>query len=112
MSREFTHYGHSVRCGLCDLRVYGLWVSKEAPPIGCSDGLDVAPWSCSHVLNSIAMGVARVDYMDGEWQPHHEHIRKVIGDKRFEEIVAYIRSNNGPPKAGRRQAPNYDAVRQ
>lgn len=41
--RALTLHGHSTRCGLCQLRVYGLWVSEEPPPIGCSDGLDASP---------------------------------------------------------------------
>lgn len=105
--REFTAHGHSTRCGLCSLSVYGLWVSEESPPVGCSDGLDDAPWTCSHVLASITLGVARVDHMGGDWLPHHDIIRKVIGNKRFDEIVAYARAHHAAPKAGKRREPTY-----
>ena len=58
--RETTMHGHSIRCALCTLPVYSIWVSEEPPPTGCSNGLDAAPWTCGHVLNSILMGVVRI----------------------------------------------------
>lgn len=105
--RETTMHGHSTRCGLCSLAVYGLWVSEEAPPVGCSDGLDAAPWTCSHVLNSIAMGVIRVDHMGGELLPHHRLIEKLIGAQRFAAIIEHVRREHGPPKAGKLRPADY-----
>lgn len=108
MSRETTMHGHSTRCALCNLAVYSLWVSKEPPPVGCTNGLDDVTWTCSHVLASIALGVMRVDYMDGQWGAHHEHIRKLIGTKRFDELVAYVRKHHGAPPSGKMREPNYE----
>ncbi len=106
--RETTMHGHSNKCSLCSLAVYNLWVSEEPPPTGCTDGLDATPWLCSHLLNSITMGVMRVDHMGGEWLPHHRQIERLIGPERFAAIVEHCRREKGPPKAGKRREPNYE----
>jgi hypothetical protein len=108
MSGKLTAHGHDPHCGLCALRVYGLWVAEEPPPLGCSDGLDATPWRCGHVLNAVAMSVIRTDYLNGELQPHHEHIRHLIGPERFAEISAHVRAHKKPPKAGKRIEPDYN----
>lgn len=108
MSRETTLHGHDPHCGLCGLRVYGIWVSKEPPPFCCSDGLDDAPWTCSHVIASLQMGTILVDEMGGELKPHHHRLIQVVGQERANAIMSYCRENHAPPKSGKRREPNYD----
>lgn len=80
--RKTTIHGHDPHCALCGLRVYGLWVSKEPPPFGCSDGLDATPWECAHVIASLQMATILVDELGGELKPHHHRLVQVIGERR------------------------------
>ncbi len=103
-----TLHGHSPDCGLCGLRVYGLWVAVEAPPAGCSDGHDDAPGVCVHVLASLGLAVVRLDHMNLPLLPHHEVLIKLVGAARWAEIQAHVRAHRGPPRSAPRREPNYD----
>ena len=103
-----TLHGHDPHCGRCGLRVYGLWVAVKPPPAGCSDGHDDAPWTCAHVLGSLAMAVIRLDHFDGRLLPHHEVLIRLDGADQWLGIQEHVRSHRAPPKAAPRREPNWE----
>lgn len=94
-------------CGLCGARVYGLWMSDEPPPAGCTDGRDDAPWTCGHVLATLTMAVMRLDYLGAKLLPHHQQAIAVVGEQRAAEIMAHVREHRKAPTAGKPKEPNY-----
>ena len=106
--RDLTLHGHDTHCGLCGLRVYGLWVDREPPPPGCSNGLDSAPWSCSFVLHTLKMAVFRVDQLGQPMLPHHEAVIALVGKDHADRIMRYVRKWGRAPRAGRPLPPSYE----
>lgn len=97
------------RCALCGRAVYSLWVSDERPPVGCSDGHDATPWTCSHVLGTLTMAVMRLDYLHADLLPHHQQAIEIVGKQRAGEIMAHIRKHHRAPGGSQPREPNYDA---
>ena len=99
---------YSSLCHSCGRIVYNLWISDEAPPLGCCEGHDNAIWKCGTVYNALVIIVIGIDNFNRAPDKRQEELLTLLGKKRVAKMMAHIRSGKEPPHY-KPTDPSYDA---
>ncbi len=99
---------YSSLCHSCGRIVYNLWVTDEAPPLGCCEGHDDAIWKCGTVYNALVAMVIGIDHFNRAPDERQEALLTSLGEKRVAKMMAHIRSGKEPPHHKPKE-PSYEA---
>jgi len=88
---------YSSLCHSCGRIVYNMWISDEAPPLGCSEGHDDAIWKCGAVYTALVAIVIGIDHFNRAPDERQESLLAMLGEKRAAKMMANIRAGKAPP---------------
>lgn len=99
---------HSALCHSCGRIVYNLWVSDEAPPLGCAEGHDDEMWKCGHVYTALVAIVIGIDHFNRQPDVRQQQLLEQLGD-HGPRIMEHVRSGKMPPSYSPKE-PRYGAA--